>query len=56
MVGGLEGCEAYIDNVIVYSDSWQQHISQLWALLSLSRFLEATLKIKLNKSKLGHAN
>ena len=54
MVGGLEGCEAYIDNVIVYSDSWQQHIYQLWALLS--RFLEANLEIKLSKSKFGHAN
>ena len=37
MVGGLEGCEAYIDAVIVYNDAWQQHASHLQALLS--RFL-----------------
>jgi len=30
----LEGCEAYIDDVVVYSNTWYQHIIQLKALLS----------------------
>ena len=29
IVAGLDGCEAYIDDVIVYSNSWQEHIAQL---------------------------
>ena len=33
IVGGIEGCEAYIDDVIAHSGSWQGHISQLRALL-----------------------
>ena len=52
MVGGLEGCEAYIDDVIIYNDSWQLHISQLWTLLS--RFANHT--INLTKSEFGHAD
>ena len=52
IVGGIEGCEAYIDDVIAHSDSWQGHISQLRALLS--RFSEANLTINLSKSEFGH--
>ena len=52
IVGGIEGCEAYIDYVIAHSDSWQEHISQLRALLS--RFSEANLTINLSKSEFGH--
>ena len=29
IVRGIEGYEAYIDDVTVHSDSWQGHISQL---------------------------
>ena len=29
MIGGLEGCQAYIDDIVVYSDNWNQHVSQL---------------------------
>ena len=53
MVGGLKGCETYIDNVIMSSDSWREHISQLRALLS--RFLEDNLIINLAKSEFSHA-
>ena len=53
IVGELKGCEANINDVIVYGDSWREHISQLRALLS--RFLEANLTINLAKSEFGHA-
>ena len=32
VVDGLKCCEAYIDDVIIYSDSWQGHLSQLRAI------------------------
>ena len=53
IVAGLDGCEAYIYDVIVYSNSWQEHIAQLQMLLS--RFSEANFTINLTKSEFGHA-
>jgi len=29
MIGGLEGCQAYIDGIFVYSDNWDWHVNQL---------------------------
>ena len=29
VIAGLEGCQAYIDDVIVYSEDWEQHVKQL---------------------------
>ena len=46
IVAGFDGCEAYIDDVIVYSNSWQEHIAQLQMLLS--RFSEANLTVNLS--------
>ena len=34
VIVGLEGCEAYIDDVMVHSNTWDEHINQLKALLS----------------------
>ena len=31
MISGLQGCDAYIDDVIVYSDAWDVHVKQLKA-------------------------
>ena len=53
LVSGMDGCEAYIDDEIVYSNSWEEHIVQLRTLLS--RFSKANLTINLNKSEFGHA-
>ena len=33
LVSGMDGCEAYIDDVIVYSNSWEEHMVQLRILL-----------------------
>ena len=34
VIAGLKGCQAYIDNVIVYSEDWEQHVKQLHAFMS----------------------
>ena len=52
VLGGLECCEAYIDDVIIYSDSWQEHLSQLRAIFV--RFSQANLTVNLGKSEFGH--
>ena len=26
VIANLDGCEAYIDDVIIYSDTWEQHL------------------------------
>ena len=28
VIAGLEGCSAYIDYVVIYSDTWEQHLGQ----------------------------
>ena len=33
VVSGLQGCVAYIDDLVLYSDSWDQHVKQLCDLL-----------------------
>ena len=30
---GLDGCEAYIDDVVVYSNTWEQHLIQIRSLM-----------------------
>jgi len=50
---GLDGCAAYLDNVVVFSHSWEQHIHQLHSFL---RWLQETkLTVNLMKSEFCHA-
>ena len=53
LVGQIEGCEAYIDDVVVYSDSWEDHLICLRRVLT--KFAEVNLTVNLAKSELGHA-
>ena len=53
IVDGLHGCDAYIDDLIIYADSWEEHLMRLQAVFE--RLSKANLTINLNKSKLGHA-
>ena len=53
VLSGLEGCTAYIDDVVIYSNSWEQHVSQLRSLFS--HFREANLTVNLMKSDFCHA-
>ena len=50
----LDGCEGYIDDVIVYSDTWEEHLSCLRALFTT--LAAANLTVNLKKSEFGHAH
>ena len=45
--------EGYIDDVVVYSDTWKQHMQHLRALLE--KLARAKLTVDLSKSEFGHA-
>ena len=53
LVGRMEGCEAYIDDVVVYSDSWEDHLIRVCRVLT--KFAEVNLTVNLAKSEFGHA-
>jgi hypothetical protein len=53
VIAGLEGCEAYMDDVIISSDSWLQHLQQIRAFFD--RLTHATLTINLLKSEFVQA-
>ena len=44
VICGLDGCDAYIDDVIIYSDSWSDHLQRI----SLSK---AKLTVNLAKTE-----
>lgn len=54
VIAGLEGCSAYIDDMVVYSDTWEQHLGQV-RLLTL-RLRKAKLTVNLAKSEFGCAH
>lgn len=54
IVMDLDGCEAYVDDLIVYSQTWEQHISQLRQLFQ--KLSEAKLTVNLVKSEFCHAS
>ena len=53
LIERIEGCEANIDDVVVYSDTWKDHLSCLRNLLA--EFADANLTVDLVKSEFGHA-
>ncbi|PIK56379.1 hypothetical protein BSL78_06753 [Apostichopus japonicus] len=50
----IDGCEAYVDDLIVYSQTWEQHMSQLRQLFQ--KLSEAKLTVNLTKSEFCHAS
>ena len=52
VIDGLQGREAYINDLIIYADSWEEHLKRSAAFERLS---EAKLTLNLSKSKFGHA-
>ena len=50
----LEGCEGYIDDIVIYSKTWQQHMERIHSLFS--RLTQANLMVNLTKSEFGHAH
>ena len=53
LVRYFDGCEGYIDDVVIYSDIWSDHIRQIKHLFQIMR--EAELTINLMKSEFGKA-
>ena len=49
VIYGLEGCIAYIDDVVVYRDNWERHLQHVHSLLL--RLMKAKLTVNLRKSK-----
>ena len=54
VLSGVQGCGAYIDDLVIYSDSWNQHVKQLRELLC--RLRDAHLTVNLGKSEFCHAH
>ena len=54
IVAHNEGCEAYVDNLIVYSQTWEQHIGQLRRLFE--KLSQAKLTVNLLKSEFCQAS
>lgn len=53
VVSGLSGCAVYLNNVVVCSDTWEQHLERVRALFL--RLLEAKLTINLAKCEFAKA-
>lgn len=47
VVAGLEGCAVYLDNVVIYSNTWREHVDCIRALFD--RLVWANLTINLAK-------
>ena len=54
LIGDLERCGGYINDIIVYSDTWEQHLLRICALLE--RLVQAQLIVNLSKSEFAHAH
>ena len=53
VIAGLHGCEAYIDDVVIYSDTWQACLQIIRTFFD--RLTEAKLTINLSKSEFAQA-
>jgi len=49
LTSDLEGCEGYINDVVIYGNTWQQHVQRLQALLE--RLAQARLTVNLPNSE-----
>jgi hypothetical protein len=50
---GLQGCEAYIDDVIIYSDTWGEHLQIICKFFDT--LAKTNLTVNLAKSDIYHA-
>ena len=53
IIAGIEHCEAYIDDAIIYNDEWNHYLGTIKAFFD--KLSEAKLTINLAKSKFCHA-
>ena len=53
VIADIPGCEGHIDNVIIYSEVWTDHLRQIR--LFFDKLRGANLTVNLSKSAFGHA-
>ena len=53
LIFNLVGCKAYIDDAIIFSEEWEQHLQTIRNFFD--RLSEATLTVNLTKSEFCHA-
>jgi len=53
VISGLDGCEAYIDDLVLYSASWEEHVKLLREFFR--RLRDAHLTVNLSKSEFCRA-
>ena len=53
IIQGLEGCVIYIDDAVIYSDTWEEHLLRIRAFLD--RLANAKLTVNLAKSEFAQA-
>lgn len=47
VIAGLEGCAVYLDDVVIYNDTWSEHLS--WIRNLFDRFAVANFIVHLSK-------
>lgn len=53
VISGLKGCTVYLDDVVVFSETWEEHLGQIRALFD--RFIWANLTVNLTKCDFAKA-
>lgn len=53
VLSGLSGCDAHLDDIVVYSGFWDEHIQQLVSVFE--RLRDANLTLKLAKCEFSQA-
>jgi hypothetical protein len=53
VISGLHGCNAYINNAIIYSNKWKEHFKTIKAFFN--QLSDANLTVNFAKSKFCHA-
>ena len=54
LISNLDGCKAYIDDAIIFSEEWEQHLQTIRTFFD--RLSEAKLTVNLAKSEFCPAN
>ena len=53
VLAGLEGCEGYIDDIIIFNNTWEQDMKRI--IQFLARLRQAQLTVNSTKSEFGQA-
>lgn len=54
VLSGVDGCEVYLDDIVIYSGSWVEHLKPMYNVFG--RLREGNLTPNLAKCKFGRAN